>query len=478
SSTLTSLSARRTFVTNATKESAAWKLGRLNHVAIAVPDMDQATLFWRDVMQADRVSESVAMPEHGVYTVFVELGNTKIELLHPHGEKSPIAGFLAKNKNGGIHHICLDVPDIKAAIASLKENGVRALSEEPKIGAHNLPVVFLHPKDCGGVLQQLFGALESKGLPCTAITTTADYRHNDKHALVPLLQCGTYNALASFCPQAKSRRPHKNAHSPTSRPAGMHMAPNAAVVSSSPELDCLRPSKPLSNLQGGASASDAAAMLETLSSSSAWAAAVVVPKERRPWNQVLRRMVQRSRAAHDPLMSPSTKDFDSFAHSVARRAECGLLESIGDAIASPLPRSETHMVGVKADCDLEVQGEGTAQGDSRSFYAPQLFSGKMDESGDVADPALCDSNVCRLAISEPSRSRAVPLAIPNIAVPTRLGDNLVIMSCSHNEIAISETGSSPASSIALGPLLLLRTIKMIRHRILACETLEGISVQY
>ncbi|KAI7825782.1 hypothetical protein BX661DRAFT_184157 [Kickxella alabastrina] len=241
----------------------------------------------------------------------------------------------------------------------------------------------------------------------------------------------------------------------------MHMAPNAAVVSSSPELDCLRPSKPLSNLQGGASASDAAAMLETLSSSSAWAAAVVVPKERRPWNQVLRRMVQRSRAAHDPLMSPSTKDFDSFAHSVARRAECGLLESIGDAIASPLPRSETHMVGVKADCDLEVQGEGTAQGDSRSFYAPQLFSGKMDESGDVADPALCDSNVCRLAISEPSRSRAVPLAIPNIAVPTRLGDNLVIMSCSHNEIAISETGSSPASSIALGPLLL-----------------RGISVQY
>ncbi|KAJ1897622.1 hypothetical protein LPJ66_003255 [Kickxella alabastrina] len=256
------------------------------------------------------------------------------------------------------------------------------------------------------------------------------------------------------------------------------MAPNAAVASSSPELDCLRPSKPLANLKGGASAADAATTLETLSPSSAWAAAVVVPKERRPWNQVLRRMVQRSRAAHDPLLSPSTKDFDSFAHSVARRAECGLLESIGDAIASPLPRSETHMVGVKADCDLEAQGEGAAQGDARSSYAPQLFSGKLGRSGDVADPALCDSSVCGLTISEPSRSRAVPLAIPNIAVPTRLGDNLVIMSCSLNEIAISETGSSPASSIALGPLLLPRTIKMIRHRILACETLEGISVQY
>ncbi|KAJ1722607.1 hypothetical protein LPJ53_002986 [Coemansia erecta] len=101
------------------------------------------------------MSDCVALPDHGVYTVFVELGNTKIELLHPYGDKSPIAGFLTKNKSGGIHHVCINVSDITAALASLKTSGVRALSEEPKIGAHGLPVVFLHPKDCGGVLVEL-----------------------------------------------------------------------------------------------------------------------------------------------------------------------------------------------------------------------------------------------------------------------------------------------------------------------------------
>ncbi|KAJ2386522.1 hypothetical protein GGI23_006470 [Coemansia sp. RSA 2559] len=153
--TLQSVALRRGLVSQAVKESAAWRLGRLNHVAIAVPDMEQASAFWRDVMQADKVSASVAMPEHGVYTVFVELGNTKIELLHPHGDKSPIAGFLAKNKSGGIHHICINVSDIGAALGSLRARGIRALSEKPKIGAHGLPVVFLHPKDCGGVLVEL-----------------------------------------------------------------------------------------------------------------------------------------------------------------------------------------------------------------------------------------------------------------------------------------------------------------------------------
>lgn len=148
-------SSRRSLVTDAAKNSPAWKLGRLNHVAIAVPDMDQASVFWKDIMQAQKVSKSVPMPEHGVYTVFVELGNTKIELLHPYGEQSPIAGFLANNRSGGIHHICLDVPDIKQALVTLKANGVRALNDEPKIGAHGLPVVFLHPKTCGGVLVEL-----------------------------------------------------------------------------------------------------------------------------------------------------------------------------------------------------------------------------------------------------------------------------------------------------------------------------------
>uniref|UniRef100_A0A8B9PQ17 Methylmalonyl-CoA epimerase, mitochondrial n=1 Tax=Apteryx owenii TaxID=8824 RepID=A0A8B9PQ17_APTOW len=134
--------------------SSLWKLGRLNHVAIAVPDLEKAQALYKDVLGA-RVSEAVALPEHGVYTVFVELGNTKLELLHPLGEKSPIASFLQKNKTGGMHHICLEVDDIKAAVTELKEKKIRILSEEPKIGAHGKPVIFLHPKDCHGVLVEL-----------------------------------------------------------------------------------------------------------------------------------------------------------------------------------------------------------------------------------------------------------------------------------------------------------------------------------
>ncbi|KAJ8249176.1 hypothetical protein GJAV_G00231990 [Gymnothorax javanicus] len=131
-----------------------WKLGRLNHVAIAVPDLEKATALYRDVLGA-QVSATVPLPEHGVYTVFVELGNTKLELLHPLGEKSPIAGFLQKNKSGGMHHICIEVDDINAAIVDLKVRKIRTLSEEPRIGAHGKPVMFLHPKDCDGVLVEL-----------------------------------------------------------------------------------------------------------------------------------------------------------------------------------------------------------------------------------------------------------------------------------------------------------------------------------
>ncbi|XP_059714168.1 methylmalonyl-CoA epimerase, mitochondrial isoform X3 [Haemorhous mexicanus] len=134
--------------------SCLWKLGRLNHVAIAVPDLEKAQSLYKDVLGA-QVSETVALPEHGVYTVFVELGNTKLELLHPLGEKSPIASFLQKNKTGGMHHICIEVDDIKAAMTELKEKKIRILSEEPKIGAHGKPVIFLHPKDCHGVLVEL-----------------------------------------------------------------------------------------------------------------------------------------------------------------------------------------------------------------------------------------------------------------------------------------------------------------------------------
>ncbi|XP_053129160.1 methylmalonyl-CoA epimerase, mitochondrial isoform X2 [Hemicordylus capensis] len=131
-----------------------WKLGRLNHVAIAVPDLEKAKSLYKDVFGA-QVSETIPLPEHGVYTVFVELGNTKLELLHPLGEKSPITGFLKKNKDGGMHHICIEVDSITDAIADLKEQKIRVLSEEAKIGAHGKPVVFLHPKDCDGVLVEL-----------------------------------------------------------------------------------------------------------------------------------------------------------------------------------------------------------------------------------------------------------------------------------------------------------------------------------
>ncbi|XP_014030949.1 methylmalonyl-CoA epimerase, mitochondrial isoform X1 [Salmo salar] len=133
---------------------SVWKLGRLNHIAIAVPDMEKATALYRDVLGA-QVSDKVPLPEHGVYTVFVELGNTKLELLHPLGEKSPIAGFLQKNTSGGMHHICIEVDDISAAIVDLKARNIRTLSAEPRIGAHGKPVMFLHPKDCDGVLVEL-----------------------------------------------------------------------------------------------------------------------------------------------------------------------------------------------------------------------------------------------------------------------------------------------------------------------------------
>jgi methylmalonyl-CoA/ethylmalonyl-CoA epimerase len=126
----------------------------LNHVAIAVPNLDNATRFYKDILNA-KVSDRVPLPEHGVTTVFVDLGNTKIELLHPLGPSSPIANFLAKKPDGGIHHVCIEVDDINNALADLTRMGVRSLDKEPKIGAHGKPVVFLHPKDCGGVLVEL-----------------------------------------------------------------------------------------------------------------------------------------------------------------------------------------------------------------------------------------------------------------------------------------------------------------------------------
>jgi methylmalonyl-CoA/ethylmalonyl-CoA epimerase len=130
-------------------------IGRLNHVAIAVRDIDKAAAVYRDMLGAD-VSAAVAQPDHGVTTVFITLPNTKIELLEPLGEGSPIAKFLERNPDGGMHHVCYEVDDIGAASEALKKVGARVLgSGEPKVGAHGKPVLFLHPKDFSGTLVEL-----------------------------------------------------------------------------------------------------------------------------------------------------------------------------------------------------------------------------------------------------------------------------------------------------------------------------------
>lgn len=130
-------------------------IGKLNHVAIVVPDLAAAATQYRDTLGAT-VSAAHDLPDHGVTTVFVELPNAKIELLHPFGEKSPIAGFLAKNPSGGMHHICLEVEDIMAARDKLVGEGARVLGTgAPAIGAHGKPVLFLHPKDFNGTLIEL-----------------------------------------------------------------------------------------------------------------------------------------------------------------------------------------------------------------------------------------------------------------------------------------------------------------------------------
>lgn len=130
-------------------------IGRLNHVAIAVKNLEAATAVYRDTLGA-KVSAPLPQPDHGVTVVFVELPNTKIELLEPMGEGSPVGKFVEKNPDGGIHHICYEVEDIIAARDKLKEKGMRVLGTgEPRIGAHGKPVLFLHPKDFCGTLVEI-----------------------------------------------------------------------------------------------------------------------------------------------------------------------------------------------------------------------------------------------------------------------------------------------------------------------------------
>jgi len=130
-------------------------IGRLNHVAIVVPDLEAASALYRDTLGAT-VLPPQALPEHGVTVVFIELGNSRIELLEPLGADSPVRGFLARNPQGGMHHVCYEVADIRGARERLRATGARVLGDgEPRVGAHGKPVLFLHPKDFCGTLIEL-----------------------------------------------------------------------------------------------------------------------------------------------------------------------------------------------------------------------------------------------------------------------------------------------------------------------------------
>ncbi len=131
-------------------------IGKLNHVGIATPSIEAAVTVYRDVLGATSIGERFAMPEQGVWVCFVNLPNSQIELIEPYGDASPIHGFLAKNPMGGQHHVCFEVEDILAARDDLQAKGAKVLGTgEPRIGAHGTPVIFVHPKDMGGVLIEL-----------------------------------------------------------------------------------------------------------------------------------------------------------------------------------------------------------------------------------------------------------------------------------------------------------------------------------
>jgi methylmalonyl-CoA/ethylmalonyl-CoA epimerase len=129
-------------------------IGKLNHVGVATPSIDASVAMYRDLLGATSVTDKWAMPEQGVWVCFVNLPNSQIELIEPYGDKSPITAFLEKNPRGGQHHVCFEVEDIIAARDEMKAKGATVLGE-PRIGAHGTPVIFVHPKDMGGVLVEL-----------------------------------------------------------------------------------------------------------------------------------------------------------------------------------------------------------------------------------------------------------------------------------------------------------------------------------
>ncbi|KAJ1809464.1 hypothetical protein LPJ75_004382 [Coemansia sp. RSA 2598] len=217
--------------------------------------------------------------------------------------------------------------------------------------------------------------------------------------------------------------------------------------------------------------------VQDMSACNPWAAGSA-PAAERPWSRAVHCAVRRIRVQNDPLLSPSATDIDLFARKVARDAESGLLQSLGDAISSPLPRSKTHMVGVKADSDVEALSVPASHDDSIDVSPLLLASRLPTEPEDPGQTSSCAS-ICGLAIRvNDSDHTARSSTTPNLAIPARVGADVVIMSRSHNGIAISEADGSPASSVAVGGPSSPRTIKMIRHLISPTDTLEGISVQY
>ncbi len=131
-------------------------IGKLNHVGVATPSIEASVAIYRDILGATKIGEKFSLPEQGVWVCFVDLPNSQIELIEPYGEKSPIHAFLAKNPKGGQHHVCFEVEDIIAARDDLRAKGATILGTgEPRIGAHGVPVIFVHPKDMGGVLIEL-----------------------------------------------------------------------------------------------------------------------------------------------------------------------------------------------------------------------------------------------------------------------------------------------------------------------------------
>jgi len=136
------------------KEPSGLTLGRLNHVGVATPSIERSVATYRTLLGAAAIGDAFDLPAQGVRVCFVDAPNTQIELIEPYDETSPIAGFLKKNPAGGQHHVCFEVPDIHAAVAHLKAAGATVLGE-PRIGAHGTPIVFVHPKDFGGMLVEL-----------------------------------------------------------------------------------------------------------------------------------------------------------------------------------------------------------------------------------------------------------------------------------------------------------------------------------